>query len=240
MQAVIDLNARQASRVLEQATRTNVAIEIEPRSQSSQLLKGRLVGRESGMLLVDLDGDNNNLPLHVLVGAYCDVRMILSGQLYMYSTCILDALSQGPDQRFMLAIPETIHVANRRRFERRSLAEFAQVRLWPADAPTPYIGELCNVSADGLACRMIRGDLDELLFVGDQVDVGFDLPGDHESFRLPTIICDKSPTKDGQQLLVGLEFRKDAEDAVGRLALDRLHAALCDLTINSSGRDGEP
>ena len=238
MQAVIDLNARQTRRVLEQAIRAGTALDIEPRTRSDCVLTGMIAGQEDEVLRVDLTSGAAAMPLHVLVGAYCDVRMVVARQLYMFSTCLIDAIGHGSDQRLLLAVPEGVQVANRRKFERRTLSEFAQVRLWPKNTPTPYIGELCNLSCDGIACRMVRGDLDELLLVGDVIEVGFDLPGDHESFRLPAIVCDKAPTKDHQQLLVGLEFAKNGNDALARLALDRLHAALCDLTMKP-GTDGE-
>jgi hypothetical protein len=240
VQALIDLNPRQSNRVLEQALRGRARLELEVRArQSDEPVAGFLAGRDGQVLRIDLEAGTRSLPLHELIGAFCDVRIILSGQLYLFSTCITDVLDPGGPQRLLLAAPDTIHVANRRRFERRTLAGFSQVRLWPADSKTPYIGELCNISGDGLACRMIRGELDELLLVGDAVRVAFTLAGSGEDFDLPASVCNKTVTSDGQQLLLGLEYCLDNDDHATRMAVDRLRAALCDLTTNLTETDGE-
>ncbi len=241
MQAVIDLNPRQASRVVEQAVRSRAALEIEARTLPRDgAMRGVLVGREDELLRVDLDPSTQPLPLHALLGACCDIRTVLSGQLYLFSTCVIDAFEHNTPQRLLLAMPETIHVANRRRFERRTLKEFSQVRLWPSESKTPYIGELCNISGDGLACRMVRGELDELLLVGDGVRVCFDLPSFGESFDLPAVVCNKSTSHDELQLIVGLEYQRGpATEPAATAAIERLWGILCEMTTNLSGMDGE-
>lgn len=233
MQAVIDLTPRQASRVLEQALRTQGRFEIEPRTRSDdRVLAGSLVGQDGNLLRVDLDPADGPLPPYQLIGAFCDVRTVLMGQLYLFSTCIVDVVDRSAPVRLILALPETMYVANRRRFERQTLAGFSQVRLWPTEAKVPYIGELCNISGDGLACRMIRGELDELLFVGDEARVQFEIRQTGESFDLPVTVCNKTVTQDTQQLIIGLEFVPGSGDATTQFALEQLRAALCELATN--------
>ena len=240
MQALIDLNTRQSNRVLEQALRSHARLELEIRARhGDEPVAGFLAGRDGRVLRIDLEAGTRALPLHELIGAFCDVRIVLSGQLYLFSTCIADVLDPGGPQRLLLATPDTIHVANRRRFARRTLAGFSQVRLWPAQSKTPYIGELCNISGDGLACRMIRGELDELLLVGDAVRVAFTVAGTGEDFDLPASVCNKTVTTDGQQILLGLEYYLGEDEQATRIAVERLRAALCDLTTNLNETDGE-
>ena len=240
MDAVIDLSPRQASRVLEQALRMRATLEIEPRTQASEEpLLGRVAAQDGTLLRVDMLEGTAALPLHVLIGAFCDVRLMLGEQMYLFSTCIIDVLEPNAPQRLMLAVPETVHVANRRRWERRQLSEFAQVRLWPNGSMTPYIGELCNVSGDGLACRMMRGDLEELLLVGDHVRVAFTLADSGEQFDLPAIVCTKTAATDGTQLVVGMEFRHQPSDLQAGGAIERLRTVLCDLTSGLAEKDGE-
>lgn len=239
MQAVIDLNERQLRRVLEQALRTESPVELEPRTRKDCVLRGTFNERKEESLRVRLDDDADQLELYELIGAYVDARLIMSGQLYLFATCLLDVFEDGGRRNLMIGEPNAMHVANRRRYERRTLAEFAQVRLWPEDAQSPYFGELCNVSGEGLACRMIRGALDDVLLIGDTVRVSFDLPGPGESFTLPGTLCTKAPTKDGHQMIVGVEFETEPADPVTRLAVDRLRAVLCRLTTGVAEKEGD-
>jgi hypothetical protein len=237
VQAVIDLNDRQLRRVLDQALRTRPAIELEPRTCHETTLVGELRPAEDGGLLVTTAPPAAH-GCELVAGLYVDARFVLSGQLYLFSSCITDIRTDADVWRLRLEPPDAMHVANRRRFERRTLAEFSQVRIWSASAPTPYIGELCNVSGEGLACRLVRGELDEVLLVGDAVRLTFDLPGANEHFEFPATICTKSVSSDGHQLIVGLEFMRDAATADQRTTINRLQAVLCELTINLSESDG--
>ncbi|MBN2447549.1 MAG: PilZ domain-containing protein [Phycisphaerae bacterium] len=240
MQAVIDLTPRQARRVLEQALRGGADLEIEPRTRpEDEPLHGRIIGQDGNLLRVDLVEGAPRLPVATLLGAFCDVRMVLSGQLYLFSTCVVDVLDTHSPVRLLLAVPDTIHVANRRRFERRTLSEFTQVRLWPQGSKTPYICELCNISGDGLACRMVRGELEELLLVGDEVRVRFGMMSSGEVFELQSVVCNKSVTHDRTQLIVGVEFRSSPADQQTTDAVRRLRTALCELATNLPEMDGE-
>jgi hypothetical protein len=239
VQAVIDLTERQLRRVLEQALRSHSPIELEPRTRKDCVLQGEFIERTEDGFRIRLADDSPTLELYELIGAYIDARLVMSGQLYMFSTCVIEADLQSEDSDLVLAEPYAMHVANRRRYERRTLAEFAQVQIWLSDSQTPFYGELCNVSGEGLACRMIRGALDEALLIGDTVRVGFELPGPGESFTLPGALCTKALSKDGNQLIVGIEFDAQPADPVTRLALDRLRAVLCRLTTGLAQKDGE-
>lgn len=239
MQAVIDLNERQLRRVLEQALRSQSLVELEPRTRSDCVLCGTFRDRTDDALRIRLDEQAEHLELYELLGAYVDARLIMSGQLYLFSTCLVDVVEQDGQRDLIIVEPYAMHVANRRRYERRTLAEFAQVRLWAENAQSPYFGELCNVSGEGLACRMVRGASDDALLIGDLVRVSFDLPGPGESFTLPGILCTKAPSKDGHQMIVGIEFETEPADPVTRLAMDRLRAVLCRLTTGVAEKEGD-
>ena len=236
----MDLTPRQARRVLEQALRTQAELEIEPRTRpEDEPLSGRIVGQDGNLLRVDFKQGAPRLPVSALVGAFCDVRLVLSGQLYLFSTCVVDVLDTQSPVRLLVAVPDTLQVANRRRFERRTISEFTQVRLWPQGSKTPYICELCNISGDGLACRMVRGELEELLLVGDEVRVRFGMMHSGEIFELLSVVCNKSVTPDRTQLIVGVEFRMSPTDPQTMDGVRRLRTALCELATNAPEMDGE-
>ena len=147
MLVTLDLTTRQAHRVLLQALRMRAKLEIEPRPEAmSALLWGMLAGQENDILLVDLHDAGHEVTLATLVGAMCDVRTILSGQLCLFSSHIVDATAHTVPQRVMLAVPETIQVANRRRFTRKAPIEPVPVRIAVPATETPYIEKESNVT----------------------------------------------------------------------------------------------
>lgn len=235
MLMVIDLTPRQATRVLEQGLRIQARFEIEPRNRpaDSPPLLGSLAGREGELLRVELHEGADSAGLTGLIGSFCEVRTTLSEQQYLFSSCILDAVEATTPQQLLLAVPESIQVANRRRYQRQNFGNAIQVKLWVDDSGVAYIGHLCDVSVDGLACRILRNPLDDLLLVGESVRAGFQIPSARESFELTAVVCSKVPTDDRTHLVVGLEFGLDEEGAATRQTLARLRAILCDMVTDS-------
>jgi hypothetical protein len=223
--AAIDLTCRQTARVLEQALRTRAQVELEPRSRQITLC-GSLTGRESGVLRIDLHDHGRDWPLTGLVGAFCDVKMVLSGDLHQFCTCIVDAVDNALPQYLLLAAPEVIQVANRRRFERQPLREPTAVQLWVAGATSPMAGTLINIAVNGLACRLPRREAEEMLLIDDEVRLRFQLPGQEAACDVPARVCVKTASGRSEYLQVGLEFCTPPPGDPAQPTLDRLRAVL--------------
>ncbi len=240
MQLSIDLTPRQAARVLEQALRAGADLELEPRNlPDSNPLHGKLLGREGELLAVQVHDAPSSVPLSVLIGAFCEVGTVLSGELYRFSTYVMDVVDDPPPRRLLMVVPETIQVANRRQFERTNATVASQVRLWVGSQTAPAVGLLANVSADGLACNLPGTTLDSELALGDELRVHFELAGFDGVFELPAVLCNKILTRDTQQLSLGMNFNVRPDCPPDRNALERLRAALQELMANSTDMDGE-
>ena len=239
MELLIDLTPRQAARVLEQALRAHAVLELEPRNLPEEKpLQAVLTGREGELLAVRLDAVDSRIPLNALIGAFCEVQTALSGELYSFTSCILDVSEKDGIQRVFLVIPETIHVRNRRQFERTNATIASQVRVHSPVQPAPAVGLLANVSADGLACNLPGTDLDQALTLGDELRVTFELAGFDEQFDLPTVLCNKQLTPDKQQLCLGMQFNVRPDNTAAQQTLQRLRAALYELMTNITDMDG--
>ncbi len=226
MLVTLDLTTRQATRALAQAVQTRTKLEIEPRPEGCAiLLWGTLASREGDLLQVDLHQVARDVSLSQLIGAMCDVRTILAGQLCLFSTVIVDASDAAVPHRLLLAVPETVQVANRRRYARKTPADPVPVRLRVAGQDQPFVLSLANIGPNGTACRARRAELDDALFIGDVVELEFALPWSSEIYRLPASVCGKMACADPEQMVVGLEFTCADHDpsAVG---LEHLRAAI--------------
>jgi hypothetical protein len=237
MLVALDLTARQAARVLTQAVRTHARLEIDPRSLFlDPPLGGTLESSDAAHLVVALTDGHERVTLATLVGAMCDVRTILSRQLYLFSTAILEA-NDGAAKRLRLAIPQSIQVANRRQFARRSPTEPVPVRLTVPGAAQPLVGQLTNISRNGLGCRGGRQELDGVLLIGDEIHTEFVLPWATQVFALPATVCTKTVCHDRSNLLVGLEFA--AQAPATRATLELLRTALDSETRRLTEMDGD-
>ncbi|MDX2200472.1 MAG: PilZ domain-containing protein [Phycisphaerae bacterium] len=226
MQALLDLTPAQFKRVLEQAVRSRAVCEFDARPFGFQgkTLSGTIEARDNGVLRVRMR-QMPDAPESLLIGAFCDVQMQLSGELYCFSTCVIDLPNTGANDVF-IATPQAMQIANRRRFARRSPAEAVLVQLWPAGAESPYHAALVDVDPHGLAVRGHRGDLDELLLIGDTIRLQLELPQVSDSFELPAIICNKKLDVDREHMLIGFEFEAIAPEA--SQTLERLRTCLTD------------
>lgn len=236
MLVALDLTARQAARVLEQAVRFRAKLEIDPRPEAAgELLWGTLEGREQDLFLVNLHHPGAQGALPHLIGAICDVRMILSDQLCMFSSFVVDVRDNAVPQRLTLAVPDTIQVANRRRFARKSPVEPVPVRLSLGADQANFVAILSNIGPTGLGCRTANRELDEALLIGDEVQLEFVLPWAHDVFTVWAAVCTKNATGDNGHMTVGFEFDPAKSDA----CLERLRAALNDEAARLTEMDSD-
>jgi hypothetical protein len=158
------------------------------------------------------NGDLESEPMGTLIGTYCDATIQLGENRYLFCSDVVAV--QGPStpggrSRIYLARPENVQVAQRRRSWRFRPAQSSRVELTWTNAEktrSEGIGWLCNVSADGLACRADAA-LAEQLGIGEQVSISFALtPGDPERFSLDAVLCNKTPAGTEGTMILGLQF----------------------------------
>ncbi len=239
MLVALDLTERQAHRVLAQARQQRARMEIEPRPEHwTALLWGTVVDGDEHQMRVDVQGLGPDTDITPLLGATCDVRVMLSDQLYMFSTFIVDVRRDAAPHWLSLANPQIIQVANRRRVLRKAPTEPIPVRIVPPDSQQGQLGDLANIGAGGIGCRMNRKDVGELLLIGDKVQVEFVLPWTGELFTLPATVCTKSSGSDPEQLAVGFEF-VTAPGGASTSDLDRLRRALNSETSRLTEMNGD-
>lgn len=241
MLTTMDLTPRQATRLLEQATRSRVRLEIEPCTWSDgQVLRGTLWQRDGNLLTIDLDAGVEHGTLLTLIGAFCEVRATLGGHVFLMSTCVLDVVDNAGTPRLRLAVPESMQVTNRRRFERTNAVVASMARVWVAGLAEPFIGTLVNVSPDGAAAQFLSTELNDRVLVGDSVTVAFELAGFDDLYQLPALVCSKSLSGDESQITLGLQFiHGSTTDPVSTDALRRLRAVLREL-LSGDTQEGAP
>ncbi|KKM80899.1 hypothetical protein LCGC14_1335220 [marine sediment metagenome] len=236
----LELTSRQAARVIEQALCNRALLEISPRVfADDEPLSGTLVARDGDLLRVELHDVARESGLTGLAGAFCEVRVVLSDNLYTFTTCIFDLSDSAVPQCLYLGVPDAMQVANRRRFERQSGLPSTCVLLWPAHCADPSTSELVDIGIDGLGLKVSRDELEDILLVGDPVRLRFDLPGTEEIFNVAATVCSKNPTPDPDEIVVGLEFGVDANDARTQRSLERLRAVLSAMATNTTQTEGE-
>lgn len=234
MPYAIDLSARQSSRTLEQAVRHRAEVMVYSRIlPRDDPIMARLVSIETPIgwqsrrpcLVLEVfnglppqardaasTGEQNGGSLESLVGTYCDVSLRLGENRYLFCSDVVAV--QGPSgsggrPRIYLARPETLQVAQRRRSWRFRPAQSSRVEITWVNAEktkTEGIGWLCNVSAEGLACRT---DLNVAaqLGIGEEITLSFALtPGDPERFVLDAVLCNKTPAGTEGTMILGMQF----------------------------------
>lgn len=229
MQAVLDLTARQTARVLEQALRLRASLQIEPRTWSNgESVWGFVEQRDGRLLRVALREPVRDFPLISLVGTACDVRLLLDGEIYIFSTNLVEASDATVPHRVSLEAPEVVVVANRRRFQRRAPRQPLELRIWPAESELPLNCQVQNIGHEGVACCGASTDLDDVLFVGDRVRVAFEFAWCGEAFDLPATLCTKTQPRGSHQLYLGIEFSIDPQDSQLLEQMMRLRTILND------------
>ncbi|MFH1747402.1 MAG: PilZ domain-containing protein [Planctomycetota bacterium] len=238
MLATIDLTHRQAKRVIEQALRNNGKMDIELRSNAGSFT-GNLVKHQDDMLHVALQDEGGGNTLAPLIGSFCEIKIVLSGNLYLFSSCIVDATEDTTPRTLLLAVPDVAQVCNRRRFDRRTSEHSIVVQLWAPGAADPFIGTLNNIGLAGLSCRMPREGLEQLLLIEDEIPLRFQFPNCGPPFDLMAIVCVKTPTSNGEFLNIGLEFFIPDDNETAGIALARLQSTLTQNYLGSSQTDDQ-
>ena len=238
MLVTFDLTSRQAARVLAQALRNAATLTLEPRIwPDGPVLRAKLTARNGNLLTVELEDARDEPALATLVGVFCDVQTVLSGHLYLFSTCVVDVAENLVPPRLLLATPYELQLVNRRRLERRLLAQPSPVQMSTEANTQPPMGELLDISGDGLACRVPRADLEDVLLVGDAIRVSFELPGHGGFFDLPALICNKAASDGDEYMTVGLQFDR-SDDPAARDALYRLRGIVCGEVAGTTESEG--
>lgn len=240
MKLALELSERQANRVLEQARRTQASVEIELRAIPDRTLSGRIESNQGVLLEIALNDGDARPSLSGVIGAYCEARLELSDQYYVFETFVVDA-SEAPGAALMrLATPDCIQVMNRRRHERTNATIATQVRLAIPGQTAAAVGLMTNISTSGLAVSMPGTELDDLVLLGDEPIATFELPGFDGAYTIPVIVCNKSLSRDRRTLTLGLEFSPNAERPEQMRECKRLRAALHELMADLHNPDGEP
>ena len=223
-----ELDLRRTRRLLEVAVRRRACVSVTTRHTPEILLNGSIASGTPESLWIELDA----LPGRTARGLQsmcCEVVLELDGTRYLFETNALALIEHHAERRLELARPETLQVLQRRRFCRASVHESSPVHLVrPAAAGVePWSGSasLLNVSPVGVACLAQQDDADAT-YIGDVLQVTFELPAEDEPFVLEGTVRSKTPSRDAGQVLLGLEFRH-GED---REQFYRLQSALapCD------------
>lgn len=231
MLTILDLNSRQLSRVVEQMQRTHAMLEISPRTwQDDHSITGRIAGRDASGLLIDVTNCTRDVPLNSLVGVCCDVQLHLDGCIYVFSSSVVDVLDSATPQRFVLSLPDSIHLTNRRRYFRTAATESTPVCIHAGESDETINGELWDIGPAGLSASVSTDAADKYLMLGDSVRIQFVVPDTGTQFMLPASICNKKAHAEKDHTLVGLEFEPtpSGETAVN---LDRLRTLLCQINL---------
>lgn len=237
----MELSPRHARRVLELGHRHGAPLEIALRTASGEAsLRCRLEGESGELLNVCLGQFPPELLLSDVIGACADVRLLLHGESYVFSTHVLDLRQEQRRTWLTLARPFCVHVENRRRLERIKPSQPTNVNLRPEGPELPNVtGFLVDIAADGLGVQLPGAAAGEGLHVGDTVVITFSLPNAGPPFELSAEICGKRELDGGQQTLVGLEFSPRGTDAQQGQARERLAATLTDMMIDFLDSEGD-
>jgi hypothetical protein len=196
---------------------------------------GDLPGGQAGSRPSSTSTANHDVesgPLGSLIGTYCDATMQLGENRYLFCSDVVAVqgpCSPGGRSRVYLARPEVVQVAQRRRSWRFRPAQSSRVELtWtdPERTRNEGIGWLCNVSAEGLACRA-DASVAERLGIGEQVTLSFALaPGEPERFMLDAVLCNKTPAGTEGTMILGLQFMTGQGHQSSAVAAENLRRKL--------------
>jgi c-di-GMP-binding flagellar brake protein YcgR len=235
MITALDLTQRQSGRLLEQAIRAQAPVDIEPRNfPDGEHFAGFIAARSGSVLTLQL---GPGAPRHFalpLVGAFCEVRAPLGGQVFLFTTCVLDVVEAGTHTQLLTSMPEIVQVANRRRHERTS-ASVACAVVVSSPTGSHMAGVMENISPTGMACSFADAVMADL-WVGDDVQVAFELAGFDETYELSAIICNKTHQREKRTYLVGLEFKVIAP--ADRESLNRMRGRLNEIMIAIARQEG--
>lgn len=253
MAYAIDLSPRQTSRTLEQAVRHHTRVTLRPLAREDDVLiicrfetiQPSKAAKRPSLVLVPQPSENNETlnpqepqigDFLDLVGTYCDVTVHLGENRFLFSSDIVNVTNCASSEErveIYVSLPDTVQVAQRRRFWRFKPAHSAQIRFEWTDhegQPTNGAGWLCNVSGDGLACRTSTQTADQI-GIGEKITVNFALgEGRPDFYRLDAVLCNKTPAGSKNTIILGMQFMMGQDHPSSHEAAGRLRRHL--LTLN--------
>ena len=227
MKFAFEIAPRHSARLIEQARRQEVAVEVHPRTwDDDRLLIGKLTDSTAEGLRIELAAEPPP-DLLALLGTHCEARFSLNDNRYLFGTTVLDANPEPHVGWIDLAAPGQLLVAERRKFWRTPLAQATEVRIHLGSGPdsASVRALLCNLSPRGLACSVTGSDIDALL-IGEPVYLEFELPQSDNVYRLPGTVCNKTPAGSEDKYIVGLQFASVDEVPESRQAIDSIKKVL--------------
>lgn len=234
MSFAIDLNTRQSARTLAQAIRHQAEVVLTPRVEAGPTwIGGRLLREDQpsskpahavGLRIqitqvgepFEPEPDEPAPPMPTVEdwpGLYCDAVLRLGEHQYMFCADVLRLEPRdtppGVGSIVTLTRPTRIQVAQRRRFCRFEPAKSSQIELrWLREDATDGVGVawLCNISADGLACRTEQRIADQLL-IGTELRLEFRLATtDARALAIDAMLINKLPAGTESRSILGLQF----------------------------------
>lgn len=254
MSFAIDLNTRQSARTLAQAVRHQADVVLTPRVEAGPAwIGGRLLRQD---LPESKPAHSIGLRIHITQvgepqepdpelppvpepgaedwpGMYCDAVLRLGEHQYMFCADVLriEPRDKPPQVGSIVTLsrPTRIQVAQRRRFCRFQPARSSQIELrWLREDGSDGVGVawMCNISADGLACRTEQRIADQLL-IGTEMRIEFRLAAtDAATLVMEAMLINKIPAGTESRTILGLQFLTGPEHLSSSAAVRDLRRLL--------------
>lgn len=218
----IDMNRTQSHRIIEHALRVRAEVSVWPCTQADERpVAGPLAGRTDAGLVIQATHDSAPLPL---VSAYCEAGFRLDDARFMFSTHIIHVAQDENACRLEIALPDSIQVLQRRRYQRRELRGNATIKIAPPNgaARGAIAAALLNIGPGGLACRCDRASADRF-GIDAPVRVSFALREGNMAFEFDAHIRGKTSGAEPEHLILAVAFAPNSEQ---REDIERLTEAL--------------
>ncbi len=240
MRLTFDLGDAQSSRVIDQAIRHRSTVALEPRAWTDDgALSANIRGGDTRSLLVE-SADGTGPLLETLIGVHVDAQLTLGQTLYLFDTHVVDVRQDGDKVLLLLARPPILQVSQRRRFQRMTLKSPCTVQLNPrgAGASEPVTGQLLNLSADGMACRLSQAAAQSTR-VGEHLRATFHPPEAERGFEFDVVLTNKSKAGTKEHVLLGLQFHLKEADSAAQAERERLCELLYGYEQATVSQEGE-
>jgi hypothetical protein len=218
------LNHEQTHRTVRIAVRENAPVLLEPKTVPEPgEFTGHIHGGNEDDFVVVLNPNQDRMSDYLNSEEWV-ARVLLGNDTYQFLTRIVETDFTGPSAAVRLAVPQTLYVEARRKYQRLRFAESSTVELVldKTDGPQSAVGKLCNISAGGLAVLMTEEVVDRL-GPGTGMTVKFTLPGCPDTYAIPVSVRAITPAGSPDSIILRMEFDRDAsgEAAGAVVALER-------------------
>jgi len=188
----------------------------------SRRLAGELLNLSDGRLEIRLESGESWRPC-LTSASLIEARLELDGKRYVFGTRFAGWSSSHAGGVFYLEAPSALRISDRRRSPRRRFRRATSVTLRTDGSGPRRVAEgvLLNLSADGLACRIRRRDLQGVR-PGLTVLTDFFAEGSAEPFTLSARIVSVIDASARHQKVLGLEFVNDQNHQRVRARLKKL------------------